>query len=430
MSRCDADLARVREILREHLQGMSVTEIAAALGKNKHSVGRYLDVLRASGQVEMRTFGMAKVFTLAKRLPVASMLSLADEPIFVLDDERRVTEANDAALALLGLPRERVIGQRLEFLPAPDPLIHDLVRYLDRAAAGQATTSEIHLDGENERWYWCRAIPMVFEHGERGTVLVLGDVTKQRRAAEALSASEALFRGLAENVQDGVLIYRDETLVFANRRATELLGDSPAGGDLARFIAPPDRERARAMYAAHIAEPLQPIEFPCRIRQSDGSERYVYARLSAVEHEGQITRYLVLTDLTGWQKAAEALQTQALFVRHFIDEFPHPLYALDAEGVFVECNDAFAAMVGRTRAGVLGATVEDVIPPADRKAFIATDAEVFAHPGERIYCTTLSAAGRGRSHFLVRKSSLRVGEEGTPVLVGVIIDRPELFVTS
>jgi PAS domain S-box-containing protein len=377
----------------------------------------------------MRTFGMAKVFTLAKRLPVASMLSIADEPILVLDEERRVAEANDAAFALLGLPRERVIGQRLEYLPAPDPLIHDLVRHLDRAAAGQATTSEVHREGDDGRWYWCRAIPMVFEQGERGTVLALGDVTEQRRAAEALAASEALFRGLAENVQDGVLIYRGETLVFANRRAAELLGDALGTRDLVAFVAESDRERAEAMIAAHIAEPLHPREFRCWVRR-DGQERYLYARLSTVEHEGEITRYLVLTDLTECQRAEEALQKQAAFVRHFIDEFPHPFYALDAAGVFVECNDVFATMVGRSRTEVLGMTVDEVVPEEDRGAFVATDDEVLERPGERIYCTTLSVAGQGRTRFLVRKSSLRVGPDGLRILVGVLIDRPDLHVFS
>ncbi len=427
MTRLDADLTRVREILRERMQGMSVTEIAAALGRNKHSVGRYLDVLRASGQVEMRSFGMAKVFTLAKRLPVASMLSIADEPILVLDEERRVTEGNDAALRLLALQRERVIGQRLEYLPVPDPLLHDLVRHLDRAAAGKATTNEIHIDGEDERWYWCRAIPMVFEQGERGTVLALADVTEQRRAAEALAASETLFRGLAENVQDGVLIYRGDKLVFANRRANELLGGDVARCDLSGCVAGPDHERAAAVIAAHIAEPLHPREFRCWVRRPDKSELYLYARLSAVEHEGEITRYLVLTDLTGWQQAEEALQKQAIFVRHFIDEFPHPFYALDGDGVFVECNDAFASMVGRGRTEVLGATVDEVISEEDHAAFVATDDEVLEHPGERVYCTTFSAASGERSRFLVRKSSLRVGEDGTPVLVGVIIDHSALI---
>ncbi|NLX49949.1 MAG: PAS domain S-box protein [Methanospirillum sp.] len=424
MTRLDAELARIREILRDQLQGMSVTEIAAALGRNKHSVGRYLDVLRASGQVEMRTFGMAKVFTLAKRLPVASMLSIADEPILVLDEERRVNEANDAALALLGLPRERVIGQRLDYLPAPDPLVHDLVREIALAAAGQATSTEIHLEGEDERWYWCRAIPMVFELGERGVVLVLADVTEQRRAAEALAASEALFRGLAENVQDGVLIYRGETLVFANSRATEFLGSDPGEGDLARLVAEVDRERAAALIAAHVADPLRPREFRCWVRR-DGAERYLYARLSAVEDDGEVTRYLVLTDISEEHRAEMALRKQAVFVQHFLDEFPHPFYTLDAAGVFVECNDAFAAMVGRGREDVVGATVDEVVPGEDREAFVVADAGVLERPGERVYCTTLTVAGEGRTRFLVRKSSLRIGDEGRPVVVGVLIGHPD-----
>ena len=159
-------------------------------------------------------------------------------------------------------------------------------------------------------------------------------------------------------------------------------------------------------------------------------ERYLYARLSAVEHEGVITRYLVLTDLTEWQRAEEALQKQAVFVQHFIDEFPHPFYALDSAGVFIECNDAFAAMVGRSRMEVLGATVDEVIPAEDLTAFVATDAEVLDHPGERVYCTTLSVAGGGRERFLVRKSSLRVGADGVPALVGVIIDHAAIIPTS
>jgi len=74
-------------------------------------------------------------------------------------------------------------------------------------------------------------------------------------------------------VQDGVLIYRGETLVFANRRAVELLGD-PVGCDLAGCVAEPDRERAAALIAAHIAEPLHPREFRCWVRRN-GAERYL-----------------------------------------------------------------------------------------------------------------------------------------------------------
>ena len=47
MTRLDAELARIREILRDQLQGMSVTEIAAALAaalilKHRANISRLL----------------------------------------------------------------------------------------------------------------------------------------------------------------------------------------------------------------------------------------------------------------------------------------------------------------------------------------------------------------------------------------------------
>ena len=428
MARIDTELARIREILRDHRQGMSVTEIARVLEKNKHSVGRYLDVRRASGQVEMRAFGMAKVFTLAKRLPLASMLSVTTEPILVLDEERRVTEANDAAIELIGLPRERMLGQRLTHLPAPDPRVLDLVGHLDHAAADGTAHDEIHLEGEDERWYWCRIVPMVFEQGEQGTVVILGDMTEHRRAEIALTESEALFRGLAENVQDGILIARDQEIVFMNRRATEILGYTKEELSTLHpyaFIAPGESERVRELFERHLKTGEVPDEFQFWARHRDGMDRYLRARFTVVRSEGRLNKYIVLTDETEARIAEEELQKQSLFVRHFMNEFSHPIYAIDRDGVFVECNQAFAAMFERERGAVIGLGVADLVPPEEMTAFVATDHDVFERAGESLYCTTLGSRGSPRQ-VLVRKMVLRAGAEGAPILVGVIIDPPHI----
>ncbi len=429
MARIEGELARIREILREHRQGMSVTEIARVLEKNKHSVGRYLDVLRASGQVEMRSFGMAKVFTLAKRLPLASMLSITTEPILVLDEERRVTEANDAAIELIGLSRERMLGQRLKHLPAPDPRIVDLIGHLDQAAVdGGAAHDEIHLEGEDERWYWCRVVPMVFEQGEQGTVVILGDITEHRRAEIALTESEALFRGLAENVQDGILIARDAEFVFMNRRATEILGytkeELGALPPLA-FIAPGESRRVSQLFDRHLRTGEVPDEFRFWARRKDGTDRYLRARFTVVTSEGRLNKYIVLTDETEARIAEEELQKQALFVRYFMNEFPHPLYAIGRDSVFVGCNRAFAEMFEKEQGEIPGQRVNDLVRPEYLAAFVATDEDVFDRTGESLYCTTLGSRD-GSRRVLVRKMALRTGSDGMPVLVGVILDPPEI----
>lgn len=73
---------QIRELLTAHPQGLSVTEIAAALGVNKNSTGRSLDILYAAGEIRMRRFGMAKLYTSDARMPLSAMMSLPLGPDF------------------------------------------------------------------------------------------------------------------------------------------------------------------------------------------------------------------------------------------------------------------------------------------------------------------------------------------------------------
>jgi hypothetical protein len=99
MSHFPEETARIREILRGSPQGMSITEIARAIGRNNHSVGRYLDNLLVSGHVEMRTYGKAKVFTLSTRVPLNTMLWSWRRSHHVLDKDIRVVRVNAQVLA-------------------------------------------------------------------------------------------------------------------------------------------------------------------------------------------------------------------------------------------------------------------------------------------------------------------------------------------
>ena len=83
--------------LKEHPRGMSVSDLAAAVGINRNTVSRYLDVLLVSGQVEMETYGKAKVFYLSQRVPIAAML---EDPFNELDPPDGA-ELKDKALASL-----------------------------------------------------------------------------------------------------------------------------------------------------------------------------------------------------------------------------------------------------------------------------------------------------------------------------------------
>ncbi|MFA6333794.1 MAG: helix-turn-helix domain-containing protein, partial [Methanoregula sp.] len=85
---------RITDLLEQNPQGLSITELVRTGGLNRNTVGRYLDNLLVSGQVEMRHFGMAKIYTLSQRLPVSSVLSISSELVIQLDGSLRLIFLN------------------------------------------------------------------------------------------------------------------------------------------------------------------------------------------------------------------------------------------------------------------------------------------------------------------------------------------------
>ncbi|HUW86730.1 MAG TPA: helix-turn-helix domain-containing protein, partial [Methanoregula sp.] len=76
---------QIKDILKENPQGLSITDIVKAVNINRNTIGRYLENLLVSGQVEMRRFGMEKIYSLSQRVPLSAVLSLSSELVAQLD---------------------------------------------------------------------------------------------------------------------------------------------------------------------------------------------------------------------------------------------------------------------------------------------------------------------------------------------------------
>ena len=49
----DAELARIKDLLRDHQRGMKISGIAKEISMNRNAVAKYLEVLLMTRQVEM-----------------------------------------------------------------------------------------------------------------------------------------------------------------------------------------------------------------------------------------------------------------------------------------------------------------------------------------------------------------------------------------
>ena len=57
-------MQKIRNLLKSHPKGLSISEISSRLNMNRNSVAKYLELLSISGKVEMQEFGSSKVYYL------------------------------------------------------------------------------------------------------------------------------------------------------------------------------------------------------------------------------------------------------------------------------------------------------------------------------------------------------------------------------
>ena len=110
---------RIRNLLKENPRGMSISEIAERLGLKRNSVSGDLNYLERLGQVEMHSIGTSKVYFPTSNIPLFGILNYSSDMILILDDMRRVLEANAPLLNMAGKSREEIVGKQVEECPGP-----------------------------------------------------------------------------------------------------------------------------------------------------------------------------------------------------------------------------------------------------------------------------------------------------------------------
>ena len=176
-------------------------------------------MLTATGQLDVRLIGNAKLYYISHRVPVRNLLQLTHEMIVMLDGSMRIAQASDSFTAFIGSSQQQVLGSRLSRLSVPvlsETEETDLSALLN---GGPAWTKEIRLVKNGSPVYLAaRFVPVVFDGGNPGITVMFENITEQRRVEIALAENERfLFNALQVSPTPKFLIDRNHKVVFWNR---------------------------------------------------------------------------------------------------------------------------------------------------------------------------------------------------------------------
>jgi len=370
--------------LKENPRGMSVSDLAAAVGINRNTVSRYLDVLLVAGQVEMKTYGKAKVFYPSQRVPIAAMLNFSSDLVLVLDRDRRVVQANDAICAFAGRERDEIVGKPIETSPLA-AFDHPLIRSrINDALNSRESTEELRfLRHSEELFFRVKFLPTVFNDGTPGVTIILENITDARRAEEALRESESLFRSLVENISDLILnVDGDRTFSYVSPKSMEILGYTPE--EMLQkmpfdFMTPEDARKVREQFDAIFADPRPRVLFEWTMLHRDGNPVVLEVSGTPIyDMIGDFTGYrMVCRDVTERARALKQVAQWKSFLYSVVNNIPSMVFVREIErDRFVFANKATEFFLGVTQEEMAGKRADEIFPHEIAAFFAGGDREI------------------------------------------------------
>jgi PAS domain S-box-containing protein len=394
MNHRDGEIARIKELLRTHPKGMTICECADALSLNRVSAARYLEILRFSGQAEMRQFGKAKVYTQSTRLPLSSVLNLYSSPVIIVDQELFVKEVNDAFLQIFNLKQEDVIGHNMLYIRLSDSFSGTFAETMKAVIDGKACTTEKSFERNGKKFsFIVKMVPVVNENGQTCASILLEDITElkqcqqhletmveqrtaelkkinerlktemegHRRAKDAIFLSRQKYRALVEDMPAYICNYEpDGTLTFVNenfrafmqRDAGDLIGTS-----IFPLLSPENqaigRDAIKKIGHEHSAETIT-LEFPSK----EGTTTWHQWTIRAFyDKRGKIVEYQSIgIDITDRITTETKLAEEEKKLDAIIRGSPQPQLVIDTDHRIISWNTAMEKFSGLRSDMMIGTT--------------------------------------------------------------------------
>ncbi len=279
-----------------------------------------------------------------------------------------VVEANLTAVSMLGRDRSQVVGRSFSPLVAPASQDTWRLHYGAVFKTGKGQQCEIEVTNKEQGRLIVRlhSRPVL---GEGNKVVqcrtAMLDVTALVRAEQRLRDSERRFRTLAENSPDIIVrIDADLRILYANRHVEDALGipaDEVIGHTLGELETRADLLEIWTDGVQQVFRTAKAgqVEFHC---DSPAGLRYYSAAVAPEFEENRTVKTVLVTirDITDRIRAEEKYTN---VIRNLQDGF----CILDAEGRYIEVNDACCRMLGRTCEELLQIQIFDVWEPQQQE---------------------------------------------------------------
>jgi two-component system, cell cycle sensor histidine kinase and response regulator CckA len=242
---------------------------------------------------------------------------------------------------------------------------------------------------------------------------------RERLSRRGEAEERERYRNLLDMTFDAIVLSADGLIVDANagfERLSGLAREEAGGRALLDFVAPESLDAAREMMATRASGPIE-----LRAFDAAGRLRTVTVVSHDVTHRGRPARLSAIKDITLERKAEQERQAVELRFRALFESAAIAVTLATIDGVYLEANDVYCELVGRSRDEVVGRHFSEFVSPGEGGDPEVLDGILAGDPGPfRFEGAMLDAAG-ARVPVRVTVSLVR-DADGAPLYTVAILE--------
>jgi diguanylate cyclase (GGDEF)-like protein/PAS domain S-box-containing protein len=265
------------------------------------------------------------------------------------------------------------------------PMRQTFIRALKGEVPMYAFESRVQTRGGD--WKWLLVTGRVIERGvdERARRMcgVVADIDARKRAEQALRDAEARYRSLIELAPDGVVVFSNGIIEYANQAAASLLkAGAPkrlVGMRIEEIVHPEQRARLQERLRYVTAGPGA-INFEERkLRRLDGAEVIVEAAMVSYLERGRLVMLSVMRDVSEQRKAREVLAEREKRFRDVLEASGEYVWETDPGWRYTFLSERVETVLGYMRHEMIGRAPREFMPLGEAQAMEEWFAQRAAH---------------------------------------------------
>lgn len=206
--------------------------------------------------------------------------------------------------------------------------------------------------------------------GKPASLITMRDITAREQLSQALRESEAKYKMLVENSQDGILIFKEDIITYANPTISKMLGynqNEILNRSVFDFLDSSCLPSAYMLLERRLNGEMSTINMDFRFMNKSGELIEAETISTILEFNGENVAFFTVHDVTESNRMKDALTKSEHRFRELTEMLPQAVYELDVNNVPTFMNKTGREMfkLGDMKFG--GSKAYDFFSPEDTK---------------------------------------------------------------